>query len=93
MELVERHLVLEERPAERRLVVDERHLLLGRAEVVDREALLELVVLALELLEERRRDGEEVAAGELLDLGDLQGGKGGSATFQSRPGRSRQAQG
>lgn len=71
MELGEGHAVLEERPPESRLVVDERDLLLGLTEVVDREALLDLLVRGSELLEEVGGDGEEVASGEGLDLASL----------------------
>ena len=73
MELVERHLVLEERPAELGLVVDERHLRdrlgLGRARRV--QLLRYGLARLLQLLEQCGCDREEVDTRERLNLTDL----------------------
>jgi hypothetical protein len=76
------HRVLNKRPPERRLVVDERGLAhgLGLAGLFGREDAREVFGRVLELLEEGGRDGEEVAAGEVGDLASLflgEGGEGG----------------
>ena len=73
VELVERHLVLEERPAELGLVVDERHLRdrlgLGRARRV--QLLRYGFARLLQLLEQCGCDREEVDTRERLNLTDL----------------------
>ena len=70
MQLVERHLVLEEGPAELGLVVDEGHLLdrLALRRRVRVELLRHGGCVVLQLLEQLRCDGEEVDTGESLDL-------------------------
>ena len=74
VQLVCRHLVLAECPAEFSLVVDVRHLGDGLAlcGVVRVELLGDGRVVVLELLEQVRRDGQEVDAGKSLDLASLQ---------------------
>lgn len=72
VQLVERHLVLKELPAELGLVVDIRDLLdRRRARAVGVKLLRHRVRRVLELLQQLRRDGEEVDARESLDLADL----------------------
>lgn len=77
MELVEGHLVFEERPAELGLVVDVGDLLEGLAlrSGVGVKLLGYGRSVVLELLEELGRDGEEVDARERLDLAGVAEGR------------------
>jgi len=73
MELVEGHLVLEKLPAEFGLIVDIGNFLdwLGLGGGLCVELLWDGIGAVPQLLEERRRDSEEVHARECLDLANL----------------------
>jgi len=74
VQLVERHLVLEEFPAELGLVVDVRDLgdlVGGRDGGLGVEQLRHGCIRVLEFFKQRRRDGQEIDTCKRLDLPDL----------------------
>ena len=91
VELVERHRVLEEGPAELGLVVDERHLGdLGRrrGRSVGVELLRHRRGVVLELLEQVGADGQEVDTCEGFDLAGLEGSRSKNGAVDQISGRS-----
>lgn len=86
VELLLRHGVPREAPPETRLVVDVRQLLhrLGLGRQLRRQDARDVLLHPLQLLQQRDRDREEVAAGEPDRLRDLRATIAGQSTRSSR---------